>query len=58
VGFMVDRVALGQVSLRVLPFTPVYIIPLGLHTYISSRGKTIGPIVSGYSSETSVSPSA
>jgi hypothetical protein len=38
VGFVVGEVALGQVSLRVLRFSPVNIIPLGLHTHISSGG--------------------
>jgi hypothetical protein len=38
VGFVVDKVALGQVSFRVLPFSPVSIIPpylsiLILHTW-------------------------
>jgi hypothetical protein len=45
VRFMVDKVALGQVFLRVLRFSPVSIIPPGLHTHISSRGWTIGPLV-------------
>ena len=31
VGFMVDKVALGQVSLRVLRFSPVDFIPPVLH---------------------------
>jgi hypothetical protein len=31
VGFMVDKVALGQVFLRVLRFSPVNFIPLVLH---------------------------
>jgi hypothetical protein len=38
VGFMVDKVALGQVFLQVLLFPPVSIIPPGLHTRISSGG--------------------
>jgi hypothetical protein len=38
-GFVVDEVALGQgFFFRVLRFTPVSIIPSGLHTYISSAG--------------------
>jgi hypothetical protein len=35
------KVALGQVFLRVLRFSPVSIIPSGLHTHVSG-GKTIG----------------
>jgi hypothetical protein len=34
--FAVDKVALGQGFLQVLRFCPVRIIPLGLHTHISS----------------------
>jgi hypothetical protein len=36
VGFVVDKVALGEVSLRVLRFSPVNIIPLSLSKLISS----------------------
>jgi hypothetical protein len=36
VGFAVDKVALGHVSLRVLRFSPVSIIPPSLSTLISS----------------------
>jgi hypothetical protein len=36
VGFVVDNVALGQVSLPVLPFSPVSIIPPMLHTHSPS----------------------
>jgi hypothetical protein len=35
VGFVVDKVALGQVFLRVLRFSPVNIIPPLLHIYLS-----------------------
>jgi hypothetical protein len=45
VGFVVDKVALGQVFLRILWFSPVNIIPPGLHTHISSGGRTIRPLV-------------
>jgi hypothetical protein len=45
VGFVVDKVALGQVFLRVLRFSPVNIIPPGLHTLVSSEGRTLGPLV-------------
>jgi hypothetical protein len=38
VGFVVDKVALGQVSLRVLRFSPVSIIPPSLSKLISSGG--------------------
>jgi hypothetical protein len=31
VGFVVDKVAVGQVFLRVLPFSPVSFIPPVLH---------------------------
>jgi hypothetical protein len=42
VGFVVDRVALGQVLLRVLRFSPVIIIPPGFHAHISSEGRPVG----------------
>jgi hypothetical protein len=45
VGFVVDRVALGQDFLRVLRFSPVSIIPSGLHTHMSPGGRTICPLV-------------
>jgi hypothetical protein len=45
VGFVVDKVALGQVFLRVLRFSPVNIIPPSLSKLISSGGWTICPIV-------------
>jgi hypothetical protein len=35
VGFVVDKLALGQVSLQVLPFSPVNIIPPLLYTHES-----------------------
>jgi hypothetical protein len=35
VGFVVDKVALGQVFLRVLPFSPASIIPPLLHIHLS-----------------------
>ena len=38
VGFVVDKVALGQVFPRVLRFSPVNIIPPVLH-YTEKRGK-------------------
>jgi hypothetical protein len=38
VVFAVDKVALGQVLLQVLWFSPVNIIPLGRHTHISPGG--------------------
>jgi hypothetical protein len=45
VGFVVDKVALGQVSLRVLRFYPVSIIPPSLSKLISPGGCTICPLV-------------
>jgi hypothetical protein len=36
VGFVVDKVALGQVFLRVIPFSPVNIVPPSLSKLISS----------------------
>jgi hypothetical protein len=45
VGFVVDKVALGQVFLWVLRFFPVNIIPPWLHTHISSGRWTICPLV-------------
>jgi hypothetical protein len=38
VGFVVDKVALGQVLLRVLRFSPVNIIPPSLSKLMSSGG--------------------
>jgi hypothetical protein len=38
VGFMVDKVALGQVSLRVLLFSPVSVISRWLHGQITPGG--------------------
>jgi hypothetical protein len=59
VGFMVDKVALGQVFLRVLQFSPVNIIPQWaphfrklkkkqlvhspIHSFILIPGRTVGP---------------
>jgi hypothetical protein len=37
-GFVADNVALGQVLLQVLQFSPVSIIPPWLHTHISRGG--------------------
>jgi hypothetical protein len=47
VGFVVEKVALRQVFLRVLRVSPVNVIPLWLHTYVglSSGEWTIGPLV-------------
>jgi hypothetical protein len=36
VGFVVGKVALGQVSLRVFRFSPVYNTSVALHAHISS----------------------
>jgi hypothetical protein len=44
-GFVVGEVELGQVLLRVLRFSPVSVIPPGLHTRISSGGRTTGLLV-------------
>jgi hypothetical protein len=38
VGFVVDKVALGQGFLGVLQFAPVRIIPPWLHTHVSPGG--------------------
>jgi hypothetical protein len=38
VGFVVDRVALGLIFLRVLRVSLVSIIPQWLHTHVSSGG--------------------
>jgi hypothetical protein len=45
VGFVVDKVALGQVFLRALRFSPVNIILPSLSKLISSGGWTICPLV-------------
>jgi hypothetical protein len=46
VGFVVDKVALGQALLRVILFyhSPCH-FTVALHTHVSSRGWTIGPLV-------------
>jgi hypothetical protein len=44
VGFVEDKVALGQIFLRVLLFSTVNIIPPGLHTHII-WGFKIGPLL-------------
>jgi hypothetical protein len=55
VGFMVDTVALGQVYLRVLRFSPVNIIPPSLSVLVYRLGMNNRPI-GGRSSETSSHP--
>jgi hypothetical protein len=47
VRFVVDKVALGQVFLRVLRFSPANIIPPSLSklVLVSSGGRTICPVV-------------
>jgi hypothetical protein len=42
VGFVVDKVALGQVFLRVLQFSPVSIIPPLLHIHLSPSHEMCG----------------
>jgi hypothetical protein len=43
VEFLVDKVALGQVFLRVLQFSPAHIIPLGpILIYLGDEHRTIG----------------
>jgi hypothetical protein len=45
VGFVVDSVVLGQVSLRVILFSPVSIIPQLLHVYWGmDNGPVSGPV--------------
>jgi hypothetical protein len=51
VGFVVEKVALGQVSLRVLRFSPVNIIPPSFYILIHYLGMN-STSVSGSSSET------
>jgi hypothetical protein len=46
VGFVLDKVALRQVFLRVYRFLSVSIIPPWLNTHISSGGWTVCPLVS------------
>jgi hypothetical protein len=43
-GFVVDKVALGQVSLRVVSLCQYY-CTVALHAHILSGGRTIGPFV-------------
>jgi hypothetical protein len=43
VGFLVDKVALGQVLLRVLRFSPVNIIPPWLYNFIYHLGMKSRP---------------
>jgi hypothetical protein len=38
VAFVVEKVAMGQIFLRVLHFSPVNIIPPWLHIHLSSSG--------------------
>jgi hypothetical protein len=38
VGYLVDKVALGQVALRTLLFSPVSLIPPALHIHILLSG--------------------
>jgi hypothetical protein len=52
-GFVVDKIALGQVSLRVLRFSPVSIIPTLLHIYsYIIWGMENGPVNGRSSTET------
>jgi len=44
-GLVMDKVALHQVFLLVLRFSPVSIIPPGLHTHISPEERTTGHLV-------------
>jgi len=44
-GFVVDKVALGQVFLQVLRFSPVSIIPPWLSILIYHLGMNKGPLV-------------
>jgi hypothetical protein len=45
VGFVVDKVVLVQVFLRVLQFSPVSIIPPSFSILISFGGRTICPLM-------------
>jgi hypothetical protein len=45
VGFMVDDVALWQIFLLALRFSPVSIFQPVLHTHVSPGGWTVGPLV-------------
>jgi hypothetical protein len=38
VGFVMDKVSLGQVSLQVIQLSPVNIIPAWIHTHIYHLG--------------------
>jgi hypothetical protein len=38
VGFVVDKVAMGQVSVQLLRFSPIIVIPPGLRTRLSFVG--------------------
>jgi hypothetical protein len=49
VGFVVDNVAVGQVTVRVLVFSPVSVIPPLLHIHLSiiwgvDNGPVSGPV--------------
>jgi hypothetical protein len=58
VGFMVDVVALGQVSLRVLRFSAVSIIPLYTAlTHVSSGGWTLAPLTAAVLYRHNLTPS-
>jgi hypothetical protein len=57
-GFVSDKVALGQVSLRVLRYFPVSIIPPLLHIhYVSPGGWKIGPLAAAVPQRHSLTPS-
>jgi hypothetical protein len=45
IGFVVDKVALGQIFLHIPQFSPVSNIPPVLYTHTSSGGLTTGPLV-------------
>jgi hypothetical protein len=57
VRLVVDKAALGQVSLRVLLFSPVSIIPPLLHIHVSSGGWTMGPLAAAVPQRHSLTPS-
>jgi hypothetical protein len=56
VGFVVNKVALGQVCSNCLGFFCHFSSHLLLHTHLSTRAETIGPIVAGVLSELTRTP--
>jgi hypothetical protein len=55
-GFVVDKVAMGQVFSEYFGFACQFSFHILLHTYLSSRADTIGQIVADVPSGLSLTP--